>query len=129
MLIICIAIPPGQESFWASGGATLLQWLLVTISFKLLFLVELYVEYAILFPFLLLGTNLTERFRDQFNPMLIAENMPWSALDSTVIRIPLSSECLKDGLELGLKRVKQIFDRFLEHASRALIFMKSILQV
>ncbi|KAJ4710441.1 Zinc finger, C3HC4 type [Melia azedarach] len=79
--------------------------------------------------FSLLGTNLTERFRDQFNPMLIAENMPWSALDSTVIRIPLSSECLKDGLELGLKRVKQIFDRFLEHASRALIFMKSILQV
>lgn len=75
------------------------------------------------------GTNLTERFRDQFNPMLIGENMPWSSLDSTVIRMPLSSECLKDGLELGLKRVKQIVERYLVHASRSLIFLKSILQV
>lgn len=75
------------------------------------------------------GTNLTERFRDQFNPMMIDENMPWSSLDSTVIRMPLSSECLKDGLELGLKRVKQIVERYLEHASRSLIFLKSVLQV
>ncbi|TXG69797.1 hypothetical protein EZV62_004732 [Acer yangbiense] len=75
------------------------------------------------------GTNLTERFRDQFNPMLIGENMPWSSLDSTVICMPMSSECLKDGLEVGLKRVKQIVDRYLEHASRTLIFLKSVLKV
>ncbi|KAH7569811.1 hypothetical protein JRO89_XS05G0003000 [Xanthoceras sorbifolium] len=79
--------------------------------------------------FSLIGTNLTERFRDQFNPMLIGENMPWSSLDSTVIRMPMSSECLKDGLELGLKRVKQIVDRYLEQSSRTLIFLKSVLQV
>ncbi|KAK1566595.1 hypothetical protein Q3G72_001766 [Acer saccharum] len=79
--------------------------------------------------FSLIGTNLTERFRDQFNPMLIGENMPWSSLDSTVIRMPMSSECLKDGLEIGLKRVKQIVDRYLEHASRTLIFLKSVLKV
>ncbi|KAK6241558.1 hypothetical protein SCA6_006947 [Theobroma cacao] len=79
--------------------------------------------------FSLIGTSLTERFRDQFIPMLIDEKMPWSSSGSTIIRMPLSSECLKDGLELGLKRVNQIIDRFLEHASRMLIFLKSVLQV
>ncbi|XVF66987.1 hypothetical protein PTKIN_Ptkin10aG0083900 [Pterospermum kingtungense] len=79
--------------------------------------------------FSLIGTNLTERFRDQFIPMLIDQKMPWSSSDSTIIRMPLSPECLKDGLELGLKRVNQIIDRFLEHASRILIFLKSVLQV
>ena len=72
---------------------------------------------------------MTERFRDQFIPMLIDQKMPWSSSDSTIIRMPLSPECLKDGLELGLKRVNQIIDRFLEHASRMLIFLKSVLQV
>ena len=43
--------------------------------------------------------------------------------------MPLSPECMKDGLESGLKRIKQITDRFLEHASRTLLFLKSILQV
>ncbi|CAK7337978.1 unnamed protein product [Dovyalis caffra] len=79
--------------------------------------------------FSLAGTNLTERFCDQFTPMLIGQDMPWSSLDSTIIRMPLSSECLNDGVELGLKRVKQIFDRFMEHASRTLIFIKSVLEV
>lgn len=75
------------------------------------------------------GTNLTDRFGDQFNPMLIGERMPWSMHDSTIIRMPLSLDCLQDGLKLGLKRVKQIVDRFLEHASRTLIFLKSVSQV
>lgn len=75
------------------------------------------------------GTNLTQRFHDQFRPMLIGQNMPWSSSDSTIIRMPLSSECLKDGLELGLKRVKKIFERFMKDASRTLIFLKSVLQV
>ncbi|OMO98695.1 Zinc finger, RING-type [Corchorus olitorius] len=79
--------------------------------------------------FSLIGTSLTERFHDQFVPMLIDQKMPWSSSDSTIIRMPLSSECLKDGLELGLKRVNQIIDRFLEQASRMLIFLKSVLQV
>jgi sacsin len=75
------------------------------------------------------GTNLTGRFCDQFSPMMIGQNMSWSLSDSTIIRMPLSSECLKDGLEIGLKRIKQITDRFLEHGSRTLLFLKSILQV
>ncbi|KAK9274895.1 hypothetical protein L1049_022149 [Liquidambar formosana] len=79
--------------------------------------------------FSLMGTNLTERFHDQFHTMLIGQNMPWSLADSTVIRMPLSSECMKDGLEIGLKRIKQIFDRFLEHSSRTLLFLKSVVQV
>ncbi|CBI27138.3 unnamed protein product, partial [Vitis vinifera] len=79
--------------------------------------------------FSLIGTNLTERFCDQFNPMLIGQNMPWSSSDCTVMRMPLSTECMKGGLEFGLQRVKQIFDRFLEHASRVLLSLKSVLQV
>ncbi|TYH39166.1 hypothetical protein ES332_D12G162000v1 [Gossypium tomentosum] len=79
--------------------------------------------------FSLIGTSLTERFRDQFIPMLIDQKMPWSSSDSTIIRMPLSPECLKDGLELGLNRVNKIIDRFLEQASRILISLKSVLQV
>ncbi|CAN0888331.1 SACS [Linum grandiflorum] len=79
--------------------------------------------------FSLTGTNLIERFKDQFMPMLIGQDMPWASSDSTIIRMPLSSECLKDGLDLGMKRVNRIFDRTLEHASRLLIFLKSIVKV
>ncbi|KAK3017644.1 hypothetical protein RJ639_003236 [Escallonia herrerae] len=79
--------------------------------------------------FSLIGTDLTERFRDQFSPMLISGNMPWSTSDSTIIRMPLSSECMKDGIEGGMERMTLIFDKFMEHASRALLFLKSVLQV
>ena len=75
------------------------------------------------------GTNLVERFHDQFSPMLLGQNTLWSSSDSTIIRMPLSSDCLKDGLELGLRRIKQINDRFLEQGSRTLLFLKSVMQV
>ncbi|KAK9115561.1 hypothetical protein Sjap_014508 [Stephania japonica] len=74
-------------------------------------------------------TKLTERFYDQFSPMLIGQNMPWAISDSTVIRMPLTSHCTKDGLENGTKKIKVVFDRFMEHASRVLLFLKSVLQV
>ncbi|KAL7180871.1 hypothetical protein ACSBR1_039850 [Camellia fascicularis] len=79
--------------------------------------------------FSLIGTNLTEQFRDQFNPLLIGQTMPWSSSDSTVIRMPLSSECMKDGLECGLKRIEQIFEKLMDHGSKVLLFLKSVLQV
>ncbi|XP_059656455.1 uncharacterized protein LOC132303270 isoform X2 [Cornus florida] len=79
--------------------------------------------------FSLMGTNLTEQFRDQFNPMLIGQNMPWSSSNTTAIRMPLSSECMKDGIEGGLEIIKQIFNKFTEHGSRTLLFLKSVLQV
>ncbi|KAJ4961747.1 hypothetical protein NE237_021657 [Protea cynaroides] len=79
--------------------------------------------------FSLTGTDLTERFSDQFNPMLVSQNIPGSSLDTTVIRMPLSVECMKDGLDDGFSRIKQIFDRFLMHSSRTLLFLKSVLQV
>lgn len=72
------------------------------------------------------GTKLTERFRDQFTPMMIYENMPWSAADSTVIRLPLSSKRMEDGVE---SRLTCIFDKFMEHASKPILYLKSILQV
>jgi len=74
------------------------------------------------------GTGLTERFHDQFSPMLVRQGISLSTSDSTVIRMPLSSKCLKE-VENGSKRVKLIFDRFMDHASSSLLFLKSILQV
>lgn len=75
------------------------------------------------------GTNLIDRFRDQFSPMLLGQDRSWSSSNSTIIRIPLSSDCLKDGMQLGLSRIQQINDRFLEQGSRTLLFLKSVLQV
>ena len=70
-----------------------------------------------------------DRFRDQFTPMLLGQNKLWSSSDSTVIRMPLASDSLKDGLELGMRRIKQINDKFLEQGCRTLLFLKSVLKV
>lgn len=82
-----------------------------------------------LFSFEVSGTDLTQRFRDQFSPMLIDQNELWSLSDSTIIRMPLSSDCLNVGPELGSDRIKHITDLFMENGSRALLFLKSVLQV
>lgn len=79
--------------------------------------------------FSMTGTNLTEQFRDQFIPLLVGQSMPWSVSDSTVIRMPLSSELMKDGFECGMKRLEQICERLTECGSRLLLFLKSVLQV
>ncbi|KAF9624036.1 hypothetical protein IFM89_007734 [Coptis chinensis] len=79
--------------------------------------------------FSLTGTNLVERFRDQFNPMLISQNMSWSSSDSTVLRMPLTSKWMINGLDYGLKKIMEIFDKFVYHASRSLLFLKSVFQV
>ncbi|XP_019420625.1 PREDICTED: sacsin isoform X1 [Lupinus angustifolius] len=79
--------------------------------------------------FSLIGTDLTQRFSDQFSSMLIDQNDLWSLSDSTIIRMPLSSDCLKVGSDSGSNRIKHITDIFMEHGSRALLFLKSVLQV
>ncbi|XP_058090303.1 uncharacterized protein LOC131236843 isoform X2 [Magnolia sinica] len=78
--------------------------------------------------FSLIGTNLAERFHDQFHPLLSSQSISLSSSDSTVIRMPLSPECMK-GLDSSYMKVKQIFERFMEHASTTLLFLKSVLQV
>jgi sacsin len=75
------------------------------------------------------GTDLRQRFHDQFSPMLIDHNDLWSSSDSTIIRMPLSSDSLKSGSDLGTNRIKHITDIFMEHGSRALLFLKSVLEV
>lgn len=77
--------------------------------------------------FSLTGTDLTERFRDQFSPMLVGQNM-MSSSDITAIRMPLSSKFM-EGPEAGLQKIKQIYDKFVEHGSRVLLSLKSVLQV
>ncbi|KAI4356900.1 hypothetical protein L6164_000883 [Bauhinia variegata] len=79
--------------------------------------------------FSLIGTGLAQRFCDQFSPMLINENELWPLSDSTIIRMPLSSKSMKDESDFGSNRIRQITDRFIELGSRALLFMKSVLQV
>ncbi|WOK94827.1 sacsin [Canna indica] len=78
--------------------------------------------------FSLKDTDLTERFRDQFSPMLINKETSMSSSNSIVIRMPLSSKCRQEE-ESDCLRVKNIFDKFMHHASSALLFLKSVLQV
>ncbi|KAL8483693.1 hypothetical protein ACS0TY_026393 [Phlomoides rotata] len=82
---------------------------------------------AKVFP--LRGTKLTERFHDQFSPMMINENLPWSSADSTVIRLPLSCKSMGDGAQIGSSRMTLIFNKFMEHASKSILYLKSISQV
>ncbi|KAL5721483.1 hypothetical protein ACHQM5_005125 [Ranunculus cassubicifolius] len=79
--------------------------------------------------FSLTGTNLVEKFRDQFNPMLIGQNMSWSSSDSTIIRMPLTPECMTDQLGFGPRKIKAIFDKYVDQSSASLLFLKSVFQV
>ncbi|XP_076890119.1 uncharacterized protein LOC143541094 [Bidens hawaiensis] len=78
--------------------------------------------------FTLAGTNLTERFRDQFSPLFVGQKVPWSN-DSTVIRMPISSKFIEDGAESGWTEITKIFENFMKHASRTLVFLKSVSEV
>src|SRR4051794_7443872 len=74
------------------------------------------------------GNDLVERFRDQFLPMRVTQEASLSSTNSTVIRMPLSSKCLKE-LEAGCNRVQQIFDRFIHNPSSTLLSLRSVIQV
>ncbi|GJW33592.1 sacsin isoform X1 [Tanacetum coccineum] len=78
--------------------------------------------------FTLTGTNLTERFRDQFSPMFVGQKVQWST-DSTVIRMPISSKLTEDGTENGWTEITEIFENFIKLASRTLVFLKSVSEV
>ncbi|KAH9612108.1 hypothetical protein KSS87_002588 [Heliosperma pusillum] len=78
--------------------------------------------------FSLTGTNLSERFRDQFSPMHVGQ-IKMSSSDRTIIRIPLSSEFMEKEPGAGIQKIKQIYNKFMEHGSRALLFLKSVMQV
>ncbi|KAJ3692968.1 hypothetical protein LUZ60_012063 [Juncus effusus] len=75
------------------------------------------------------GTDLCERFRDQFRPMHVTQETSLDSSNSTVIRMPLSSKCLNETEDGDCKRVKQIFNRFIKHSSSTLLFLKSVFQV
>ncbi|KAG0476067.1 hypothetical protein HPP92_012908 [Vanilla planifolia] len=77
--------------------------------------------------FSLIGNDLTERFHDQFYPLLLNQGFSSSTSDSTFIRMPLSSKCM-DEHRIGCKRVLQIFERFMCNASSTLLSLKSIFQ-
>ncbi|XP_057525626.1 uncharacterized protein LOC130805043 isoform X1 [Amaranthus tricolor] len=78
--------------------------------------------------FSLTGTNLTERFRDQFSPMFVGQHM-MSSSDATIIRMPLSSDFMSEDPDAGFQKINQIYNGFMNHRSRVLLFLKSVLQV
>lgn len=71
---------------------------------------------------------MTERFRDQFSPLFVGQKVPWSN-DSTIIRMPISSKFIEDGAESGWTDITKIFENFMKHASRTLVFLKSVSEV
>lgn len=85
--------------------------------------------YNLIYMRMLSGTNLVERFNDQFQPMLLNEKNLWFSSNSTVIRMPLSTEFLKEGYDSGYQRLQQVLGRFTENASKTLLFLKSVFQV
>ncbi|KAK9663814.1 hypothetical protein RND81_14G000300 [Saponaria officinalis] len=78
--------------------------------------------------FSLTGTSLMERFRDQFSPMHVGQ-LNLSSSDVTIIRIPLSSEFIEKEPGDGVQKIKQVYNKFMDQGSRALLFLKSVLQV
>ncbi|KAL2500800.1 zinc finger protein [Forsythia ovata] len=56
--------------------------------------------------------------------MLIGESMQLSSAESTIIRMPLSSKFMEDEIETGLKKMGMIYNKFMEHASRTILFLK-----
>lgn len=78
--------------------------------------------------FSLIGTNLIQRFQDQFRPMCSSDDMALLSSNSVVIRMPFSTKYISD-TESGCKKIKQIFDKFKERASPSFLLLKSILQV
>ncbi|GJN01337.1 hypothetical protein PR202_ga18596 [Eleusine coracana subsp. coracana] len=64
--------------------------------------------------FSLIGNDLVERFHDQFIPMRVTQDASLSTANSTVIRMPLSSKCLKE-LEAGQTRNMALDRRYLAY--------------
>ena len=79
--------------------------------------------------YLVPGTNLTERFHDQFSALLFGQSMSWSVSNSTIIRLPLSSEYMEEGTECASRKISLLFNKFVEHCSRTILFLNSIMQV
>ncbi|GKA94963.1 syntaxin/epimorphin, conserved site-containing protein [Tanacetum coccineum] len=60
-------------------------------------------------------TNLTERFCEQFSPMFVGQKVQWS-INTTVIRMPISSKLIKDVSENGWTEITELFANFMKHA-------------
>ncbi|CAH1439397.1 unnamed protein product [Lactuca virosa] len=60
--------------------------------------------------------------------MFIGQKVPWSS-DSTVIRMPISSKFIEEGTECEWTEIKLIFENFIKHASRTLVFLKFVYEV
>lgn len=52
-----------------------------------------------------------------------------SSPDATIIRMPLSSDFMSEDPDGGFQKINQIYNGFMNHRSRVLLFLKSVLQV
>lgn len=75
------------------------------------------------------GTDLPGRFQDQFLPLSVSKTLSWGSSASTIIRMPLKSNSAEDSVQSGDQRIKHLFNKFKDHGSAVLLFLKSVEQV
>jgi hypothetical protein len=82
--------------------------------------------------FVVLGTDLAQRFSDQFLPLRVSLELSWARSDSTIIQMPLHSAeqaanfKFANSVECGDADIGSILDKFKAHASSSLLFMKAV---
>lgn len=81
------------------------------------------------------GTDLAQRFSDQFRPLQITQLVSWARENMTIFRFPLRSAeqaadgKLKTSVECTDASVACILDNFKTRASSALLFLKTVEEV
>ena len=104
----------------------------------LIFFVELFfVHYTVqfyfcLYPFISTGTDMPQRFADQFLPFSINQNLSWKKANTTILRMPLAIKSSSDDTKTIFRSqssevaVENTLKNFIQHASTALLFLNSV---
>ncbi|OAE21027.1 hypothetical protein AXG93_606s1120 [Marchantia polymorpha subsp. ruderalis] len=76
----------------------------------------------------LTGTDLPQRFTDQFRPLRVSNTITLGQRDATIIRMPLRTAPVSEnfGKELGDREVACILNKFKIHASTTMLFLNSV---
>ncbi|KAG0589167.1 hypothetical protein KC19_1G000400 [Ceratodon purpureus] len=78
------------------------------------------------------GTDLAQRFSDQFFPLQVSSSLSWARPDATILRLPLRSSKqaaeskFKDAVECTDTDVARILDNFKSRASSGLLALKTV---
>lgn len=78
------------------------------------------------------GTDLAQRFSDQFRPLEVNSRLSWARPDATIVRMPLRSaeqaaeRKFEDGVACTDADIARILNKFKIRASSALLFLQSV---